>query len=248
MINTHDPMIESTLIENQAEIAELSRFAKGIVIDVGANVGSHAINFARTADVVLAFEPHPLSYYTLCTNLLLNHAYNVVPLNRALGAYNGTAMMPNLDPTKPNTAMGCQVGFGTLPIPMSTIDSLEISPAHFMKIDVEGYEFEVLKGAVETLKRENMVVYVEVHKAELVAPIDELMQGMGYNMATLFEVLTSRQSFEASAPTIFYHRPEDLSADHTYHLYPQDKVLNGGLVVLTTGHMYWKEGRIQWVG
>jgi FkbM family methyltransferase len=269
LINGHDPMIESTLIENQAEIAELSRFARGVVVDVGANVGSHSINFAKTAEVVYAFEPQPLSYYTLCANLLLNHAYNVAPFNRALGAYDGTAMMPNLDPTKQNTAMGAQVGVGAQPVPICKLDSLEIAPIHFIKIDVECYEYEVLKGAVETLKRENPVVYVEVHRDDLVAPIDELMKGLGYHGATLFEVLTSRQIFEDSKPSVRYHtldleqrdeyhRPDvnkpgyhvytETEEDSQYHIYPEERVVNGGMVVLTTGHLYWKEGRIQWIG
>lgn len=245
VINEHDPMIESTLIENYEEIKELQRFATGIVVDVGANVGSHAINFARTAEVVYAFEPHPLSYYTLCANLLLNRVQNVAPFNRALGATNGTEYMPNFDPTKPNTAMGCQIGNGSQPVTMSTLDSLEIRGINFMKIDVEAYELEVLKGAIETLKRENMVVYVEIHKEELAAPIHDLMAACGYNDNTLFEVLTDRQVFEATRPTYKYHTVDEKEG---YHLFDQKRMEDGGYVVLTTGHLYWKEGRITWVG
>lgn len=211
IINHHDPLLAGNLQENVREIKELMQFAGGIVLDVGANVGSHSINFAKVADVVYAFEPQPRTYYNLCANLLLNLVYNVIPFNRALGSYNGATQVANLDPTKPNTAMGVQVGNGSQIVPMCTIDSLELSPVHFIKIDVEGYELEVLRGAVETLARENTIVYVEIHKKELIEPIKELMEELGHVSQEYLTV-----------------------------------VMHGG-IWLTTGYLFYKEGRIKWV-
>ncbi len=180
VINAHDPLLEVNLQENVREIEDLMQFARGTVLDVGANVGSHSINFARVADTVYAFEPQPRTFYNLCANLLLNLVYNVLPLNIALGSYDGQTNVANLDPTQPNTPMGVQVGNGAQQIPMRTIDTLEISPVHFIKIDVEGHELEVLKGAVETLDRENPIVFVEIHEKGLIQPIIDLMEGHGY--------------------------------------------------------------------
>ena len=217
IINHHDPLLAGNLQENVSEIKELMQFCKGIVIDVGANVGSHTINFARVADIVYAFEPQPRTYYNLCANLLLNLVYNVVPLNRAIGSYNGLTNVANLDPTKPNTPMGVTVGNGAQVVPMCTIDSLELSPVHFIKIDTEGHEFEVLRGAEETLKRESIITYVEIHKKELIEPIKEFMIALGHIAQEYL--------------TVFCPDPDHPGTD----------------LWLTTGYLFYKEGRITWV-
>lgn len=215
LINAHDPLLPSNLQENVREINALMQFAKGVVIDVGANVGSHAINFSKVAEVVYAFEPHPLTYRNLCANLLLNLVYNTDAINKALGSYNGWTSVACMDPTTPGTPMGTQVGNGSHPVEICTLDSMNISPVHFIKIDTEGYELEVLKGAVDTLYRENPIVYVEIHSKDLVGPVDQYMKNLGYQTAEYI--------------TVVMHNEEQ-----------ED-------VWLTTGHLFWKVGRIQWV-
>lgn len=227
LVNSHDPLIEGSLQENLREIAFLSQFARGGVCDIGANVGSHAINFAKTADVVYAFEPQPLTYYNLCANLLINCVHNVVPFNMALGNYNGQTTVYNLDETQPNTPMGIQVGLGTQPVPIHTLDSLGLHQLTLVKIDVEGYELEVLRGSQETLKREQPIVFVEVHKDFLETPIIRFMEELGYQ--------------HSHHQTVGTHNTEVDTT--TYHLYPQ----GSDLTVLTTSHLFWMEGRITWL-
>lgn len=214
VINAHDPLLECNLTENIKEIEDLMQFAAGTVLDVGANVGSHSINFARKAEAVYAFEPQPKTFYNLCANLLLNLVHNVLPFNMALGNYNGETRVANLDPTKPNTPMGVQVGNGQQPVAMRTIDSLGISPIHFIKIDVEGYELEVLRGATDTLKKENPIIYVEIHDKRLIQPIVTFMMDLGY-----------------------------LAQEHITVCMPKDN----DTIWLTTGYLFYREGRIKWV-
>lgn len=180
LINSHDPCIEINLVENIKEITGLMQFVSGVCFDVGANVGSHTVNFSRQASAVYAFEPHPHTYYHLCANILMNGCYNALPFQYALGARDGYTTVWNIDPRKPNTGMGVECDKGDLVVPMRKIDSLEISPIHFMKIDVEGYEYEVLKGAKETLARESMIVFVEIHEDELIEPVWDLMHETGH--------------------------------------------------------------------
>lgn len=211
----------------------LCQFAKGVVLDIGANVGSHTINFARTADVVHAFEPLPTTFYMLCTNLLLNGVRNAIPYNLAIGPSDGTTVVANLDPSKPNTAMGIQTGVGTLPVPIRSIDSLAIHPIHFIKVDVEGYEYEVLQGACNSLLNEDLIVFVEIHRESLVDIIVEFMVKFGYRSKELFTVWTPKAQFE-SYPDHYQYR--DLSSPDR----------DDDLVILTTSYLFWKEGRIQW--
>lgn len=182
IVNAHDPCLETNLQENIQEITGLSWFCRGgVVLDVGANVGSHAINFARVASQVLAFEPHPHTYWNLCANVLLNQALNVTPLNFALGSRSGSTTVWNIDPTRPNTGMGICVDVGDLVVPIRTIDELQLDRVDFIKIDVEGHELEVLRGAVETLTRLSPIVFAEIHASDLLDPIMELMDQAAYH-------------------------------------------------------------------
>lgn len=134
------------------------------VIDVGANIGTHVIAFARMAKKVYAFEPQPRLYRMLQANLALNNIKHVTTHRLAVGAYCGDILIADLpsDETVFN--------FGALPISfpgpnrlsaqMVTIDSLGLSPA-LIKIDVEGMESDVIEGAKETIKRHSPVIYLE---------------------------------------------------------------------------------------
>ncbi len=218
LINRHDPCLPINLQENMQEIEGLCQFARGNVLDVGANVGSHSMNFARVADMVYAFEPHPHTFYNLCANILLNSAMNVQPFNFALGSDtdvlegNGSTTVWNIDPHQKNSAMGMEVGIGSLPVPIRTIDSLDISPLHFIKIDTEGHEYEILKGAAITLIRENVIVYVEIHSEALRESIVPFMTASGF-LGTEYV--------------------------HTHYI-EQDAEM------CTYGYLFWKEGRIVW--
>lgn len=171
--------------------------AKGVVLDVGANIGTHSVNFSRVAEVVHAFEPQPVTYRNLCANLLLNVCSNVIPYQLALGEENGIAHMTAYDPTREGSPMGCFLsGDGPQSIRIQTIDSLALSPVHFIKIDVEGHELCVLKGAIETLKRERLIVYVEIHHDWLVSEIEAFMSGLAYHSRQMLQVNTTIEGEE----------------------------------------------------
>ncbi len=161
------------------EIEFLMQFCKGIVYDIGANIGTHTLAFARTATQVYSFEPQLLTYYTLCANLLLSNVFNVTTHNFALGSFTGSIPMWTPDPTTRNASAGISVGEGQSTVGIVRLDDLHLPTPYFVKIDVEGHELEVLRGALRTLEHTSFV-YVEIHKEELIAPICELMNGLGF--------------------------------------------------------------------
>ncbi len=191
LVNVHDPAVGVTMHESVGEIKELSQFAEGVVLDIGANVGSHSVNFAKTAQMVYAFEPHPATYNNLCANLLLHMCGNVIPERIALGSYCGEAMMYDFDLTVTHYSMGAYIGNGTQRVEMRTVDSMAFSPVHFVKIDTEGHELEILKGANYTLQRENPIVFVEIHRTDLVEPIKEFMGARGYTNQEFISYMTT---------------------------------------------------------
>ncbi|WP_134727029.1 FkbM family methyltransferase [Paracoccus luteus] len=162
------------------ELPEL-RTLKGLVapgatiVDIGANVGNHALFFARRmrAARVIVFEPNPLAAAPLMANVLLNGLAGVVCLDHlgvalGAGASTGFGMRRhdrNLGATRLRPGEGC--------IPVCRGDDLLTgeTPA-LIKIDVEGMEMEVLAGLSATIARARPLMMVEVDDANLAAFLD----------------------------------------------------------------------------
>ena len=112
------------------------------IIDVGAWVGTWSMAMNPYCGRVVAFEPDAVHYYCLVKNV----SDDIETHQLAVG--NDTKM---ISLTNDNFTQAKRVaGDGT--IPMVTIDSLNLDDVDLIKIDVEGYEMEVLKGAKNTLK------------------------------------------------------------------------------------------------
>lgn len=133
----------------------LLRETNGTVVDVGANIGFITVRAARTASRVIAIEPHPMRFRYLERNVALNGLNNVTCLNCALGAAEGELVLYDVDPTLGPRPLDVSVtpGRGKCHrVPLRTLDSL-VEEAELVKIDVEGYEAEVLLGASKLLAR-----------------------------------------------------------------------------------------------
>jgi FkbM family methyltransferase len=214
MYNHHDRSLWGNLQCSYPEIRDLSEYVHGVVLDIGANVGSHSIGWAHKAEVIYAFEPQPWNYYILCANLALNRVANVMPCLMALGNSNGPTTIHGYDPRTEVSIMGCQVEHGDQPAAMRTLDSLGMADIGFIKIDVEGYEHEVLKGARETLLREHPIIYVEMHGQHLIDAIVPYMESFGY------------QGVHART-TVFFEQPEDI-LNHGWLFSKEGWVLRNG--------------------
>ena len=112
------------------------------ILDIGAWVGTWSMAMNKYCGRVVAFEPDPLHYECLVKNV----TEDVETHQLAVGQENKMISLSNDDFTQSKRV----VGEGT--IPMVTVDSLGMDDVDLIKIDVEGYEMEVLKGATETLK------------------------------------------------------------------------------------------------
>lgn len=140
-----------------------------IVADVGANIGAHTIPLAQLVPdgLVLAFEPLPWLYRMLCANTVLNGCTHVLPYHAAVGAYAGrTIRVPGVDYTQEDTYGGLALGTQTEgnAVPLVTLDSIART-IDAIKIDVEGMEMHVLRGARRHLEA-FPIVYCEAHPEE----------------------------------------------------------------------------------
>ena len=133
------------------------------VVDVGAHIGSLTVPMARFAGPsgqVYSFEPQRKIHRELVHNLRLNELSNVKPLRIAVGADFGVVEM---NPVKKQDGQ-VRVGAGGIGSSLRPLDSFELENVSVIKIDVEGFQAEVLKGAVKTIARWKPVLIVEIFK------------------------------------------------------------------------------------
>ncbi len=136
-----------------AAVGLLGRGAPRTAIDVGGHVGLWSYNLAPAFVHVHAFEPVEAHRACFVRNV---SAPNVTLHECALGATEGTVAIK----TAPTSSGDSWVsGIGS--IPMHTLDSFQLLDVDLIKIDCEGYEENVLRGAVDTIKHSRPVVMVE---------------------------------------------------------------------------------------
>ena len=145
-----------------------------LILDIGANLGAYSIPIAKgiqhVGGKVIAFEPQRIVYYQLCGNVILNRLDNIEAIHKAVGDYDGEIEIPEIN-YENNTNIGAfsfdktyrehlnleqYVLNKSSHVPIITLDSLKLSKSpELIKIDVEGFELNVLKGAEKFLEEHN---------------------------------------------------------------------------------------------
>ncbi len=157
------------------------------VVEVGANIGAHTVFLAQHVGVkgtVLAFEPQRIIFQTLCANIALNNIPNAVCYHQAAGAEHGSILVPTLDYTHENNFGG--LGLGNFEqgesVPVIPLDAFNLKKCNFIKIDVEGMEENVLRGAVGIIARFKPILYVENDREEKSDSLIRFIGSLGYSM------------------------------------------------------------------
>lgn len=170
-----------------------------LVLDIGASLGLWTVPLGmrakRAGARVLAFEPHPNNHAWLHRNITLNGLGSTVTVHEtALGDAAGTAVMDvgeaGLLGGGGNAAVAVKMDSVTgVRVPITTLDSLSWThPVSAIKIDVEGYEVRVLRGAADLIARDRPIIYGEFNKVWLqirgdeLAPLLEEMFDTGYDI------------------------------------------------------------------
>lgn len=133
---------------------------KGTFLDIGAHVGNHSVFFAKycsSCAQVMAFEASPITFEIAVQNMDMYG--NTFIANMAVGAEPGRCKV-NHNSERP----GQSVVVSGNQVSMTTIDYVQfIYPPVLMKIDVEGGEIDVLKGAKETIAKHLPELFIEHH-------------------------------------------------------------------------------------
>lgn len=157
-----------------------------VIIDIGCNVGNHTIYYSKVLNCkkIYVFEPITKMFNIMMNNFKINNVNNVVPYNIALANkettlhcisklpdYNGSFWLwyDNDKNEKHPYERGYAVHKGmtgdeiTETIQSKTLDSImKNTNIDFIKIDVEGMEYEVLKGGINTISKNKPLLQIEI--------------------------------------------------------------------------------------
>ncbi len=169
-----------------------------IALDCGANIGVHCIEWSRHMTgwgAVTAFEAQERIYYALAGNIALNNCFNARAVHAALSDSDGEIAMPRPDYTQPGSFGSLEIRPGPKVenigqaisyrpedlqnVRALRIDSLALGRADFIKIDVEGMEISVLRGAEETIRRCRPIMLIEFVKSDR-AQLEEFFRRHSY--------------------------------------------------------------------
>lgn len=170
-----------------------------VIIDAGANIGAHSIMFAKLGNIVHSYEPVKGVYYNLCSNILINgYTEKIIPYQLALSDKEenigiiheetielwSNAFKSEITSNKGGTSLGNSDNNN---IKAVRLDSFNLNP-DFIKIDVEGYEYNLLKGSLKTIKENLPIILIELHSEEhskTSKMSKELLGSLGYEVHSL---------------------------------------------------------------
>lgn len=199
-----------------SEIALLEKFLRpgDTVVDVGANIGTHTVAFATfvgEAGRVLAFEPQRFSFHLLCGNVALNCLTNVECRQQGLGESIRTAGIPRISPreTRNFAAVAVSDDREGDEVQIVTLDSLGLASCRLVKIDVEGMEPEVIRGARATIEAHRPVLFVECNTVEGAARTIGAILDAGYRAWWHLALYYNERNFFGNRENVFArYQPE----------------------------------------
>lgn len=147
------------------------------VVDAGANIGLHSLFFSKRvgeAGKIYAFEPSAKSFSRLMAHIRDNQLKNIEGFRLALGAKQGTAVVVDNEEDTSRTFLRSDLSdMGeTSTVTVETLDLfaqfMGLEKIDFLKVDVEGFESEILAGALQLLTRHAIkVIQIELDERSL---------------------------------------------------------------------------------
>nr|WP_294774865.1 FkbM family methyltransferase [uncultured Flavobacterium sp.] len=217
--------IESNVVfnsYNEIKVLELiSRLASNgyHFIDIGANIGIHSMTAAKAnPDIeIFSFEPESNNFTNFLQNIGLNQFDNIRPFKMGLGNFKGNTFMninEGWNKGKHSLKVNFQENDKKITIPVNQLDSFKeyvTGNKLLLKIDVEGFEKEVLEGAKTVVSQvENGVIIIElvteINSLETCHEIVNLLSTYGFDQ--MYKINTENKlatvhAYEGSADYVF---------------------------------------------
>ena len=172
-------------------------------LDVGAYKGVYTYFISKYSKIVYAFEPNPKSYKIL--KKIVNKNVKVFPY--ALSDKSSSDFLKIPKGKKGYSNQGGSIrdvkldkNFGKLKVETKKIDDLKLKNIGFIKIDAEGVELQVLKGAKKLIKKYKPTLLIEIEERYISEPIEKTLNkilNLGYRgFALIGETLTPLKFFD----------------------------------------------------
>jgi FkbM family methyltransferase len=153
-----------------------------VAIEVGSNIGALTVPLAQRCKKLYAFEPHPENMTLLRTNIDQNDLTNVKTFMVAIGDHDGHISLPtlddlgNIDIERDNKGKAYTISLHRLD------DYYWEEKIKFIKIDAEGSELDILKGASGLIARDRPIMYIENDRKEKSPELVGWLIDNGYTM------------------------------------------------------------------
>ena len=193
------PIVEIFIERIYTKFKEFTPKSGEIVVDIGAQYGDYAILCRKYYQAkVFTFEPLRSNFKIIKNNIKVNKLNNgIIAYNVAIGdrrktvqiSFSGDMMNSLGKGEKQNTTV-------------KTLDSYRLKP-NILKIDVEGFEMDVLRGAIETIKTYHPKIILEVHTKALKEQCIKFLSGFGYKVVHYERIM----------------RPKDIEFDEVQNLF-----------------------------
>lgn len=193
---------ERRLYEHELLDFLASNFRRGMAIaDVGANVGNHAVFFGvvMEAQPLICFEASPVAASHLRRNLELN-ALDALIVEEALGDTVGTgSLWIRADQAFNPGAARLEMGDGDIPVTTldASVERLDVRSLDLVKIDVEGMELDVLRGAKRLLEQSRPDLLLEFQTEAQLSAGREFLDAYGYQQGQVFNYTPTYHFFVA---------------------------------------------------
>ena len=171
-----------------------------VIIDVGAQSGLYSLYGKFIPECkIYAFEPFNDSYKCLCDNLQLNNITNVEAINCALGSSNENKILKVPEHTGLNT-LGDTPNFTDWNNNLVRVLKLDdilfniVQSVDYIKCDTEGWEYHVLKGAEECIRKWKPELFIEINSANMmqcsleIEYLVEYLKSLNYSAVTIKDI------------------------------------------------------------
>jgi FkbM family methyltransferase len=206
------------------------------VIDIGAHIGYYTLLFAKCVGPtgrVISFEPLPVNFALLQKNVQLNGLKQVQTIAQAVFSRNVelTITVPDKSPNSGDASVLSTQGTEHFRVPAITLDSfssgLDLRP-EFLKMDVEGAEYDVIVGAKETIARSRPKILVELHHFDgnlADHPVPGLLASWGYEIQWIDRSHMTRHILALPGSVVSLEFPNRFSERplHERHFNPYNK-------------------------
>ena len=165
----------------------MTKLTGEVFVDVGANVGGYSVRLGKNFRRVISVEPNPRAADALRRNVELNHLSNVQVVQKAISDTTGETIMsvPSSGKTTRSSIVEEYNHGSSFSVHTSTLDNLlgEYDRIDLVKVDAEGAEVRVLRGAENTLRKTSRLVLETGSWSE--RDIREILDRNGFKISDL---------------------------------------------------------------